>query len=211
MRLHLQFAFSEAHEYYLKYDVNPTLVRILSEMSKIYMTSYLDCENEVISELNCVRDLMENGTKSTSIECTDLNSVLPPSTYESIASLLGGALKALLDCRFAMTDAVVSKYADEMGPLALEVIEHLSKLLLKLRRVIVSLPQPPKITSEVARSSEKEETLSVIKDVYTQLLAFTTCSDGKSTINPTDSCQSLYNMLDKLNSQNFLKSFLMIN
>lgn len=214
---------STAHEYYLKYDVNPTLVRILIDMCDIYLTSYLDCEPAIVSEINYIRQLMDSGAKSTERKEADNypSCLLPQSTNESITSLLGGAFKVVLDCRFAMTEAVVGRYPVEMAPLAIQVAEHLKQLLLKVLRILVLLPS----RSEVDRvpEKEKEECIKMMKHQYTQLLTLTNTSivasdDGKDrageqktgdlTVSP---CPTLYTVLDKLNSSVYLRMFLWIN
>lgn len=149
------FVSSTAHEYYLKYDVNPTLVRILTDMCDIYMTSYLDCEPAVISEMNCIRELMESGAKSAPSDSSSTN-LLPQCTNESITSLLGGALKVLLDCRFAMTDAVVGRYSGEMALLAVDVARHLQVLLLKLLRILKLMPTSSAAPPATASSDTAE-------------------------------------------------------
>ena len=197
---------STAHEYYLKYDVNPTLVRILTDMCDIYMTSYLDCEPEVVSELNCIRDLIDSGAKSATQTQTETDTqtqtesrerdrdrhrdttcpthLLPQCTNESITSLLGGALKVLLDCRFAMTEAVVSRYPHEMALLAVQVAGHLQQLLLKLLRILKLLPTATATATTEAESlseRQREECVQTTKLQYSLLLLGLT-SAGTSTL-----------------------------
>ena len=89
--------------------------------------------------MNCIRELIESGAKSSPAgKDTDNNSLtnlLPACTNESITSLLGGAFKVILDCRFAMTQAVVGNHGAEMSTLPLQVIIHLQQLSRKILRV----------------------------------------------------------------------------
>lgn len=211
---------STAHEYYLKYDVNPTLVRILTDMYDIYMTSYVDCEQAIVDEMNsCLGELVHAGAEGS--------GVLPQCTNESIASLLGGGLKVLLDCRFAMTEAVAGRHAAEMAPLVAGVVTRLQQLLLKLMRVLKLLPplQPQLLVSPHDRGGESGmcassgECVLLLKQEYAQLLVaarplpVSGCSGPAADAHAVSvgSCQALYVILDRLNSISFLKRFLLIN
>ena len=209
----------------MKYDVNPTLVRILTDMCDIYMTSYLDCEGAVISEMNCIRDLIDSGAKSASGGEDDAASsrhLLPQCTNESITSLLGGALKVIMDCRFALTEAVVDRHLGEMSSLAGQVAGQLQLLLLKVLRVLVLLPAADANALGSSGSAGpggdhgatlgREECVAVLKAQYAQLLAMTTSSSSSSAVSSTsETCQTLYAILERLNSVAFLKQFLLIN
>jgi hypothetical protein len=222
-------------------------------MCDIYMTSYLDCEPAVISEINCIRELIESGAKSAVASGDDSNAknLLPQCTNESITSLLGGALKVILDCRFALTEAVVGRYVEEMTGLSALVVRHLQHLILKVLRILVLLPtledasvvaNTPSSSSSSSSSSSplslvqgREECVAVLKAQYSLLLALSSAGTGaagaagassgsgsgsgtdgageeekKSSVT-AEACQTLYCILERLNSVVFLKQFLLIN
>eukprot|EP01038_Epipyxis_sp_PR26KG_P008376 gene8376-11333_t len=85
--------YREAHRYYSKCDVSPTLVMILLDMFDLHFSS----------------------------------------NNEAVIELLTGSFQSLLECRFAFTPLVISRYGvHHLDKLALEVMKRTSKLLMNV-------------------------------------------------------------------------------
>lgn len=150
--------YREAHSYYSKYDVGPTLLLILIDMCDLYLAAYSATEPYLTSsvkdrasnENTAVEKVVANsGTSSRAssgigIQVADIDDIstqtpMPssaPSESESelVVALLGGALQSLLESRFAFTPAVAerSKYRSQIIALAVDIARRLGCVLMKV-------------------------------------------------------------------------------
>lgn len=150
--------YREAHSYYSKYDVGPTLLLILIDMCDLYLAAYSATEPYLTSsvkdrssnENTAVEKVVVNpGTSSRAssgggIQVADMDGIstqtpmpsIAPSESESelVVALLGGALQSLLESRFAFTPAVAerSKYRSQIIALAVDIAMRLGCVLMKV-------------------------------------------------------------------------------
>ena len=148
--------YKEAHSYYSKYDVGPTLLLILIDMCDLYLAAYSATEPYLTS---CVKDRTStetsptekivsspgispsssNGVNAVDTEGSSAQTSIPSSTpseseSELVVALLGGALQSLLESRFAFTPAVAerSKYRSQIIALAVDIARRLGCVLMKV-------------------------------------------------------------------------------
>jgi hypothetical protein len=150
--------YREAHSYYSKYDVGPTLLLILIDMCDLYLAAYSATEPYLTSsvkdrasnENTAVEKVAVNsGTSSRAssgvgVQVAEMDGIstetpMPssaPSESESelVVALLGGALQSLLESRFAFTPAVAerSKYRSQIIALAVDIARRLGCVLMKV-------------------------------------------------------------------------------
>jgi hypothetical protein len=204
--------FSHAHTYFLKYDVGPTLVLINTEMAEMYLHSFHLRESGLAKELQILK---ESSSSMDAMGRESLSSIF--TIREFVSSLLGGAYRVLVDCRFALTGVVLERHGLSMidGGLVKTIVRLLTNLILKLLKYLSSqayrrLDESPE---------EQSRGLRLLKEVYSEALtasewSHTPAAAGaakesskKETTTPLRrEVRSLYDMLDKLNSCEWLKS-----
>ena len=148
--------YKEAHSYYSKYDVGPTLLLILIDMCDLYLAAYSATEpyltssvkdrtsNETIPTDKTVPNPGTSSSPSDGVNVVDMDggsahasmSASSPSESESelVVALLGGALQSLLESRFAFTPAVAerSKCRSQIIALAVDIARRLGCVLMKV-------------------------------------------------------------------------------
>lgn len=150
--------YKEAHGYYSKYDVGPTLLLILIDMCDLYLAAYSATEpyltssvkdragNETLPSDKTISNPSTASSTSSRGNMTDMegnttHTLVPPSApseseSELVVALLGGALQSLLESRFAFTPAVAerSKYRSQIIALAVDIARRLGCVLMKVLR-----------------------------------------------------------------------------
>ena len=151
--------YREAHSYYSKYDVGPTLLLILIDMCDLYLAAYSATEPYLTSSVKdrpsndisaaAEKVVVNSGTSlgpssGVGFHVGDMDGIstqtpMPssaPSESESelVVALLGGALQSLLESRFAFTPAVAerSKYRSQIIALAVDIARRLGCVLMKV-------------------------------------------------------------------------------
>jgi hypothetical protein len=133
--------YREAHRYYSRFDIGPTLVYILLDMSDIYLASYTALEPR-LNELAMIAKLFDtyddkhdditygnDDSLSTSDDKRSTTTSIGKSSHESSTvtniqqhnqhiidtaiSYLGGSLQAIIECKSAFTTAVVTRYDND--------------------------------------------------------------------------------------------------
>lgn len=121
--------YSEAHKYYSKCDISPTLVLILTDMCDLYLASYAASEPQLSSLVQAKKLIAPVEPALTGVQSAEWT---PTEASSLVTQLLGGALQCLIDCRYAFTAAVVERYPVRLGQLSVEVAVKLTKILLKV-------------------------------------------------------------------------------
>ena len=194
--------YHRAYNYYTKYDIGPTLLIILIDLSNLYLTTFNVSENAIYAYAEQVKlsreslELMD--AKSKSISSSDHDKYRQSEATEMVISLLGGAFQTLLESRFAFTPAVIQIHgAEEINKFVKRVITPLSQVLMKILKCI-SLNI---ITINVDNDADAE--LKSLRSVCVELLRIDVAVEAANSI-PIQTSR-LYELLDILNSSNGLK------
>ena len=173
--------YREAHSYYSKYDVGPTLLLILIDMCDLYLAAYSATEPYLTSsgkdrpsnENSAAEKVVVNsGTSSrpssgVGIHAGDIDGISTPtpvpssapseSESELVVALLGGALQSLLESRFAFTPAVAerSKYRSQIIALAVDIARRLGCVLMKVLKAHSKGYVPCTLHAQHSSSSEQ--------------------------------------------------------
>jgi hypothetical protein len=215
------FLCSHAHTYFLKYDVGPTLILILTDMTEMYLHSFHLREAKLAEELLAIKDDQSQSQESVSRIVT---------IRQFVTSLLGGAFRVLVDCRFALTGVVLERHGQAMidGGIIHTIATLLKTLLLKLIKYLSSrayqiLSQSSSPPAGASQSDEQQtKTIQLLKGIYSEALKTNEwycnnplppsslpkdAGDSQVTTHRRD-VRSLYEMLEKLNSCVWLRSHL---
>jgi hypothetical protein len=203
---------SVAHTYFLKYDVGPTLILILTEMTEMYLHSFHLREDGLARELK----ILKESSSLDSVGHESLSSIV--TIREFVSSLLGGAFRVLIDCRFALTGVVLERHGLSMvdGGLINTIVHLLTNLLLKLLKYLSS----PAYRRADESPVDQTKALQLLKEVYSEAFNTTEWSHTPPTTPPSTlkdisstkeftkrkEVKSLYEMLDKLNSCEWLRA-----
>lgn len=193
-------SYSHAHTYYLKYDVGCTLLLILTEMCEMYLHSFQLHEitlNNEIKNIKNIKDQNKNHNLSHSSELITSSLIF---IHQLISSLLGGAYRVLIDCRFALTGIVLERYGQVMleNGLIETIIRLLKILLLKLLKYLSFLLPLYDAKGEesnddqrtVTSTSTSVTTIQLLKEIYSNLLKTTNWKYQSTQINSCGSSSS---------------------
>lgn len=177
-------------------------------MTEMYLHAFLLREPKLAEELLALKDDQTQSPDRVSRIVT---------IRQFVSSLLGGAFRILVDCRFALTGVVLERHGQAMvdGGLIQTIASLLKTLVLKLIKYISS--QAYELTHGSA-PQEQMNTIQFLKGVYSEALKTTEWSftpnpspsrDASASISEaTKDVRSLYEMLEKLNSCRWLRSHL---
>ena len=152
--------YREAHGYYSKYDVGPTLILILVDMCDLYLAAFTAQECFLKGTQGKGTTAATTATTTTTTTTTAVTAPPPPTVTvtatttaanddnsivlenDLISALLGGALQSLLDSRFAFTPAVAirSRYRDQIGALLMPRQALMTPLPVFLHGLNAALP-----------------------------------------------------------------------
>ncbi len=164
--------YKEAHLYYSKFDIGPTLLLILLDMCSLYLGSYAMSELQLNALYLTKKSLMTNSD--------ELNTSWTPSeASELVVSLLGGALQSLLECRFALTSAVIDSHRSQMGSLLLRICNSLCQVLVRILKAQSRDYLPPPISTSTSIVNDNEQkienndtALESIRKIYADILRY---------------------------------------
>lgn len=152
----------EAHDYFLKYDVGPTFLSIILDMTTLYIQGY-------------VTSSQESGFTSNKLQSMDdkSDSAKDLMDYENVCSLLGGAFQITMECKFTLTNAVLDKYREVIYNLLTQLIIQFSTLLKHTMKFLINYKKHRNslITSlSIFTDVELSACIQVVKDSYLQLM-----------------------------------------
>jgi hypothetical protein len=183
-------------------------------MCGMYLDSYRLREAEILQEINKIR-IGANGLSALSSSAAAGVIVVK----DSVSNFLGGALRSLLDCRFALTPTVLDRHGQTMidQKIVKNIAELLKMLTLKLLKVLNS------VCYEDATAA-RNDTLGLLKNIYSELFKTKAwkCSPSGLENGPSPGIHSVqpsmegnsddfsdasrvYDMLDRLNSSEWLR------
>ena len=218
----LMFCFySLAHQYFLKYDVGPTLAVILLDMCDIYLTSYDSRESALRSELSRVMTSMTFVSKDSQ-DTTATSSDVAASVLairSTVESLLGGAFRSLIDCRrFVLTSVVIDRHGQHMveNGIITRLLKSLQQLLLKMIKVLSSVcyegyqgTSKNSAGDSTCSVKSRDETVNLLKGIYRDLLSVgLKYSDTSQFLNTDGTVSTICDAVDKLNSSEWLKAIM---
>jgi hypothetical protein len=200
---------------------------ILTDMTEMYLHSFHLRESKLAEELLALKDDPSQSQESVSRIVT---------IRQFVTSLLGGAFRVLVDCRFALTGVVLERHGQAMvdGGLIQTIASLLKTLLLKLIKYLSSRAYQPTFLEEddhggktAPRSDDEQvKTIQLLKGIYSEALKTTEwyCNltpgpsssareaiaipQGTAMMTSRRDVRSLYEMFEKLNSCGWLRSHL---
>ena len=204
-------AHSKAHEYFLKYDVGPTLASILLDMSDIYLTSYGNSEGSIKHQMAMLSETSSSDSHTTATATASTIVAIRATT----SSLLGGASRCLIDCRrFVLTPVVLERhgrYMVEHGILT-RLRQAVMQLIMKMLKAFTSICYTDvngvgggSISGKCDENS-RESAISVLKTAYRGLLHSGNVDPNLE--NMSSVVGVICDSVDLLNTSTWLKSVL---
>jgi hypothetical protein len=147
------FYYYNAHQYFSKFDVGPTLIEILLDICDLYFYSmhnndmefilneqinnnfYVDNNNNNKNNNNKIFN--NNNINNNNNNINNNNISMNKEIFETNIQLLNGIFESILECRCALTTIVLTRYGKvEMEILSIKILKKISDFLLNILKSI---------------------------------------------------------------------------